>query len=577
MLAILQILVIWPATPATGQTPAPEYLIHRNLRGKGGGSLVASISADLSTFNRMLTSSLANSIVADRLAGDLVHINRATFELEPALASRWQAEPDGRTYTLYLRRGLRFSDGSPFTADDVIFSFQVLQDPKVAADQSGQILVDGAFPVVSKLDQYTVRISFPRPVGMGLRALDSIPMLPRHLLQKAYLAGNLRTEYGPNAKPEAVVGMGPFKLKEHERGVKVVLERNPYYWKRDGAAQALPYLDTLTFLILPDRNAEALRFQNGEIDIIYALLPENYASLQRYASRARYQIKNLGPGLGMDFLWFNLNPGRKPSGAPFVDPEKAAVFQKSEFRRAISIALNRDGMNRSIYLGLGEPQRGPVSSGNKVWLHPDLPKVRYEPARARQLLAQCGLRDTNRDGVLEYGSRAAPFEINIHTARGRMDREKMAQVIKDNLSAIGIRVNLQFLLINEIAARFLGTFDYEAILFGITPTDIVPDLQTDLWYSSGRLHFWFPNQERPHYAWEAEIDALTSRLVRALDPAARREAFNRIQEIWAVEMPAIPTIAPNILVGWKNGVGNVNPSILVPYILWNAEELTVTP
>jgi peptide/nickel transport system substrate-binding protein len=328
--------------------------------------------------------------------------------------------------------------------------------------------------------------------------------------------------------------------------------------------------------VIQDRNSEALRFQAGETDIINSLNSDNFAALRRFQKEGDYQLKDLGPGLGMDFLWFNLNPGRKASGAPFVDPEKLRVFQRAEFRRAISCALNRSGMSRSILLGLGEPQYGPISTGNKAWLNPDLPPNDYNPTRAKELLAQLGLRDNDNDGVVGLGSGHAPFEINLLSSRGNMAREKMTQVIKENLADIGIRVNVQLLLTNEIAVRFMESFDYDAILFGITPTDVVPDLQTDLWYSGGRLHFWYPAQEKPYYPWEAELDQLASRLVRTLAPATRRKIFYDIQALWAKEMPAISTIAPNIIVGWRNTVGNVNPSILVPHLLWNAEELTIS-
>ncbi len=532
------------------------------------------VGSDPSSFNRMMDAGLPGLTVTDRISADLVHINRSTMQLEPSLATRWETDKSGRIFTLHLRRGVRFSDGSPFTADDVLFSFQALTDPKVHCPLAGQIETDGVFPSIKKIDGVTVQISFLRPMGMGLRMLDSVPMLSQKRLLRAYQEGRFAEAWSPTVNPEEVVGLGPFRLKEYQRGVKIVLERNPYYWKKDRTGQTLPYLDTMTFLIIPEHNSEALRFQQGEIDLTGSpsLSPEHYASLRR--TKNRYTLRDLGPGLSMDYLWFNLNPGVNRAGKAYVDPEKLAIFEKPEFRLAISHALDRPGMVRSILLGLGVPQYGPVSSGNAQWHHAGIPKTPYHPARARELLAQIGLRDVNQDGILEYGKGRRPLEINLFTSRGNSVREKAAQIIRDNLAKIGIGINIQTLLPNEIASRFLSSFEYEAVLFGFTGTDVTPDLQVNLWYSSGNIHFWQPNQKKPERAWEAAIDSLISRFVRSVDPAERKAIFNQSQDIWARQMPAIPTIAPNILVGWSNGLGNIRPSILGPHLIWNAEEIT---
>jgi len=168
----------------------------------------------------------------------------------------------------------------------------------------------------------------------------------------------------------------------------------------------------------------------------------------------------------------------------------------------------------------------------------------------------------------------APPRHSLLTARGNTAREKTAQIIRDNLAKIGIRLEIQLLLPNELVARLLNRLDYEAILFAFTPTDVVPDLQTDFWYSSGKNHAWAPAQEKPQTAWEADVDRHIARLVRSLDPAERRQAFFEVQRIWSRELPAVPTVAPDILVGWSNRLGNLLPSILPPHLLWNAEELT---
>ncbi len=556
------------------QAGSVDYMQLPGLTGTRGGNLIASVNADPATFNRMFTSSLANVIVAERISADLVHINRSTFDLEPSLAKSWEVDKSGRIYTVHLRRGIRFSDGSPFTADDVIFTFRVLEDPKVESLLSGQIQTDGTFPEITKQDSHTVRITFPRPVGMGLRMLDSVPILPSARLLKAYQEGKLRSAWGPTTPPSEVTGLGAFRLKDYKRGEKIILERNPYFWKKDKSGQLLPYLDSITLLIIPDRNAEALRLKTGELDLVNELSTEIYADLRRSQGEGRYRVQDLGPGLRLDFLWFNLNRGNGPTGKPFVDPDKRALFERTEFRRAVSHAIDREGMARSILLGLGTPQYGPISSGNKVWYNSAIPKTAYDPSRANVLLDQLGLKDTDGDGVREYGPDRRPLDITLLTTRGSSARERIAQVLQENLAKAGIRMRAQLIPPNELGPRLLESFDYEAILYGFTPIDVAPDLQTDVWYSSGEHHFWHPRQPKPARPWEARMDQLATELVRNSDQTVRRGMFAQLQDLWARELPAIPIVAANVLPGWSSRVGNVRPSVIAPQLLWNAEELT---
>ena len=548
--------------------PAP------NLSGLYGGNLILAVDADPSNFNQIFVTGTANRSITEKISGDLVHINKLNLQLEPSLATEWEADATGRIYTLHLRKGVRFSDGSPFNADDVLFSFTAITDPHTQCPISGQIEIDGTYPSFAKIDDFTVQLTFHRPVGMGLRMLDNVPILPKNRLARAYREGKLSSVWGPNVDPTNVVGLGPFRLREYETGVRIVLERNPYYWKKDRSGQKLPYLDSITYLIIRDPISECLRFQKGELDLTCSptLTPENFSKLR--SSPEDYTVRKLGPGLTTYFLWFNLNNGTNRVRKPFVDPDKKMLFEKPAFRRAISCAIDRDGMIRSILLGLGVPQYGPLSPGNTYWHFAGISKTDFNPHRARELLAQAGLKDANKDGILEYGNKHRPLELTLLTSRDNLVCEKGIQVIKDNLLKIGIRSRIQYLLNNEIAARVLGSFDYEAVFFGITPTDVVPDLQTDLWYSSGKFHFWNPNQKKPARPWESKMDELTSAFVTSMDPVARKAAFDKVQQLWIREMPAIPTITPSILAAWSNRLDNIHPSVLMPHLIWNAEEIT---
>jgi hypothetical protein len=172
--------------PADAQKQEPtQYRVLLELSGVRGGNLVVPISAGPATFNRLFASGMAHALVADQLAADLVHISRSAHEIEPFPATRWEVARDGRTYMVHLRRGVCFSDRRPFTGEDVVFTVNALADTRIGSTLADQLRVDDKFPSVSWVDAYTVRITLPRSVGIGLRAFDSMPILPRNKLVKS--------------------------------------------------------------------------------------------------------------------------------------------------------------------------------------------------------------------------------------------------------------------------------------------------------------------------------------------------------------------------------------------------------
>ena len=177
----------------------------------------------------------------------LVRVNRATDELEPWLAERWTASADGRTYTLTLR-AMTFSDGVPFTSADVLFAFEAIYDDRVKSPLKSSLEVDAQPLQVSAPDASTVVITFPAPFGPGLRILDNLPILPKHKLGAALAAGTLAASWTPGQPLDTVAGLGPFVLREHASGERMVFVRNPHYFRRDATGTPLPYLDSLTML-----------------------------------------------------------------------------------------------------------------------------------------------------------------------------------------------------------------------------------------------------------------------------------------------------------------------------------------
>jgi len=248
---------------SSAAAPAPDLFRTTSEPGIRGGRLVISLRSEPRTFNPVMANDQNSFGVNARINADLIHINRATQKTEPALARSWTVSKDGTQFTLKLRRGLHFSDGQPFDADDVIFSFQLYQDEQLHSPQRDLLIINDKPITVQKIDAYTVRFTFPAPYSAAERVFDGLGILPRHLLEKDYKEGKIAQVWTLNTPPQNIAGLGAFRLKQVVPGDRVVLERNPYYWKVDSKGQQLPYLDELTFLVVPTQDAQVIRFQAG--------------------------------------------------------------------------------------------------------------------------------------------------------------------------------------------------------------------------------------------------------------------------------------------------------------------------
>ncbi len=344
--------------------PGEELARMPESSGHYGGHLTIGQRSEPKTLNPVTATDAVSREVIGRLMGDLIEINRSTQQTEPALAKSWKISPDGRTFTLQLRKGIRFSDGHPFDADDVVFSFTVYMDEAVDSPQRDLLIIDGKPIAVTKLDQYTVRFVLPKPYAAAERLFDGLAMLPKHLLEKQYHDGHFAQAWSLNAPAAEIAGLGPFRLKQYVPGQRIVVERNPYYWKVDRQNQRLPYLDELVFLFVGTEDAQVMRFEAGETDIISRLSSENFNLVSRERSRLGSQLADMGPSLEYNFLLFNLNDlgGKKLDGVA----AKQTWFRDLKFRQAISAAVDRDSIVRLVYGTRGAALWGNVGPGNNL-------------------------------------------------------------------------------------------------------------------------------------------------------------------------------------------------------------------
>ena len=560
--AVLAVALLVAADPQ-------DLLVGQAEVGKRGGRVVIALRSEPKTFNPVSATDGSSRDVYGRLNANLIRINRETQKTEPALAKAWSVSKDGLRYTLQLRRGLRFSDGAPFDADDVVFSWQAYLDERNRSPHREQLIVGGKPIGVKKLDAYTVVFELQQPYAVGERLFDGIAMLPRHLLQKAQDEGKLAEAWGLNVAPTQIAGLGPFRLKAFAPGERVVLERNPNYWKTDRAGQRLPYLDELTFLAVASEDAQVIRFQAGDTDMLSRVGAENFAVLEKDAKARGYALQDLGPGLEYTFLFFNL--GDLAGKGLDATARRQAWFKDAGFRRAVSAALDRVGMARLAFGGRATPLGSHVTPGNKLWVDVSLQAPAQSPQRARELLKASGFSWKN-DGTLQ-DAKGQPVEFSLITNSSNAARVKMATIVQDDLRALGIKVNLAPLDTSAVIDRVLKTRDYEACILAFGSGDADPNVEMNIWLSSGASHLWNPAQAQPATPWEAELDRLMRAQVAALKYDERKKLYDRVQQIVAEQLPMIPLVGPRILVGAKTGLGNFRPAILDHYTLWNADEL----
>jgi len=546
-----------------------ELQITDNEIGRYGGTLVVAQRSEPKTLNPVTAADVPSREVIGRLMADLIHINRASQQTEPSLAKSWTVSNDGRVFTLKLRRGLRFSDGQPFDADDVVFSFQVYLEEKIHSPQRDLLVVGGKPIEVQKLDQFTVRFTLEQPYAAAERIFDSLAIMPRHLLEKSYQQGTFAQAWTLNTSPAEIVGMGPFRVKEYVPGQKFVLERNPYYWKADRNQNRLPYLDEIVFLFVGNEDAQVIRFQAGDTDLISRMSADNYALLSKDAPSRNAALFDLGPSLEYNFLLFNLNDldSRKLNKIA----AEQLWFADLKFRQAISYAIDRDSIIKLVFGGRGTALWGNVSPSNKFWVDQNLPHPPRSVDKARELLKAAGF-SWRADGQL-LDHLGQPVEFSIIASSSSTQRTKMATLIQDDLSKLGMNVHVVPLEFRALIDRVFQSYDYEVSIMGLGGGDADPTTEMNVWLSSGSTHLWHLGESKPATDWEAEIDRLMQQQMVQVKYKERKHLYDEAQEIISANVPFVFLGTPDILVGARKNLANFKPAILEPTTLWNVEQL----
>ena len=511
-----------------------------------GPQLRFCLRSDPKTFNPLLAEEEASETIRYLTGGVLMRLNRLTQDLEPELATSWRVSDGGRTISFKLRTGLAFSDGTAFSADDVAYTVQQMMDPSLHSP-TGDAFRSGDGKVETKvLAPGRIRVTFPAPIAGLDKLFDQVAILSAR-----------------SPKKEIAV-LGPFDLYEYKAGNYVLLERNPHYWRHDAAGKQLPYIQTVRLDIQSNRDTEMLRLVRGEIDFINSLDAEYYDKLMQQNPAL---VHDAGVSLDSEQMWFNQVPASPLPGY------KKAWFRSTNFRRAISESINRPDLARVVYRGHARPAVGPMSPANKFWFNAKLEPHPFDPKSALARLAQDGFR--LQDGTLK-DREGRPVEFSLITNAGNKSRERMAAMIQQDLSGIGIKLNLVTLDFPSLIERITRSFDYDACLLGLINNDLDPNSsQMNVWLSSGENHQWNPGQKTPATPWEAEIDQLMREQASALDPRKRKAAFDRVQEIAWEQEPFIYLVNRNALSAVSPNARNVHPVVLRPQVYWNIDEISI--
>src|SRR5436305_10646566 len=367
------------------------------------GELRFCLRSEPKTFDPLQVEDDASVAIRYLTGGTLVRMNRQSQVLEPELAQSWKVSKDGKQITFKLRSGISFSDGTPFSAEDVAYTVQRLMDPSLHSP-TGDAFRSGPGNVETKILSPTqISITFAAPVAGLDRQFDQVALISQH-----------------SPKKEMAV-LGPFMVADYKPGATVLLKRNPNYWKTDEQGRKLPYLDSVRLDIQPNRDVEMLRFKRGEIDLINSLDSEYFDKL---ATTNPQLVHDAGRSLDSEQMWFN-----EVSKAPLPDFKKN-WFRSATFRRAISEAINRADLARVVFRGHAQAALGPVSPANKFWFNAKLKPGAYSPDIAFKALQAEGFRLEN--GILkDKAGNAVVF--SILTNAGNKYRERMATMIQEDL------------------------------------------------------------------------------------------------------------------------------------------------
>jgi peptide/nickel transport system substrate-binding protein len=551
--------------------------------------IVETSLSDPKTFNYITNDESSSTAILGLMYEGLLSTNGITGEVEPGLAESWEISSDQKRIVYTLREGLKWSDGEPLTVDDVLFTYnQVIFNEKIPTSTADIFRVgeQGLFPTVQKVDDRRVEFIAPEPFAPLLRFAGGT-VIPKHILEpyinSVDAEGNslFLSAWGTDSDPKKIICNGPYRLQSYQPGERVILERNPYYWRKDEQGNQQPYIEQFIYQIVASSDLSLTQFRAGGVDV-EAITPDSFALVKREEERGNFTIYDGGPALSSQFISFNLNQGTR-NGKPLVDPIKSRWFNSLEFRKAIAHAIDRPTMINNIYKGLGVPQHSPIYMQSPYYFPPEkgLPTYEYDVAKAKELLLSAGFKYNSVNQLTDADGNLVRF--TVITNAGNKIREAMGTQIKQDLGEVGIQVDFQPIAFNTLVGKMSDSLDWEALILGFSGAGVEPDGGRNVWSPNGRLHMFnqspspgqAPVEGRQIADWETEMGRLYIQGGQELDDEKRKAIYAEAQKLAQAYVPLIFLVNPLALSAVRNRIQGVEYGALGG-ALWNIHELKLS-
>ncbi|MBI1979579.1 MAG: peptide-binding protein [Elusimicrobia bacterium] len=466
-------------------------------------TFIESSIGDASYLNPILASDNASGAINGMVFNGLVKYD-SQIQLIGDLAESWDISKDGLTFRFHLKHNVFWHDGHPFTAEDVLYTYERLVDPEVKTPYSSNFDKVKKFEV---LDPHTLRITYKEPFVPALESWG-MGIVPRHVFADA--KGKAFNEHPANKRP---IGTGPYRFKEWKVDEKIVLESNPNYFG------GKPHIARYVFRIIPDNAVEFLELRNKTIDTM-VLTPDQYRAYEEFFDGyKRFRF----PRGAYSYFGFNL---------------KNPLFQEKRVRLAIAHAIDKKALVNGVLLGMGQSATGPFLPLS--WsFNPEVKDFEYLPELSKKILSEEGWADTNGDGILDKNGR--PFQFTLITNQGNKLRSLTAEILQQQLKKIGIKMQIRIVEWSTFIKNFIDKRQFEAVILGwaLSPD---PDIY-NIWHSSQKKdgQYNFVSYDNP------EVDRLLEEGRRSFNLEKRKQIYQKVHTLIHDDIPYIFLYYPDFL------------------------------